>query len=128
MSAQHTPGGMIAVGPWVENIRDDKPDLVTSEGIGGDTDKEQCANARRIAACWNAFDGMKTDIIEVVASMGGINPGVLFDVKQQRDELLEALRRIEGADLSMYTSRSGMLEDCQNIARAAIAKMEGGAA
>lgn len=40
------------------------------------------------------------------------------------DGLLEALRRIEGATMSMYATRSDMLEDCQDVARAAIAKVE----
>ena len=35
--------------------------------------------------------------------------------------LREALQRIEGASMSMYATRSDMLEHCQDIARAALA-------
>lgn len=60
---KHTPGRMIAVGAWVENFRDDKPDLVTSDGVGGDTDKERCTNAERIAALWNFAGKVSTEKI-----------------------------------------------------------------
>lgn len=58
------PGGMIGVGRWVENTRDDIPDLVTSEAVGGRTEKETRANSRRIAACWNALSMFSTEEIE----------------------------------------------------------------
>lgn len=58
------PGGMIGVGRWVENTRDDIPDLVTSEAVGGRSEKETRANSRRIAACWNALSMFSTEEIE----------------------------------------------------------------
>ena len=61
------PGTMIAVGNWVENTRDSIPDLVTSEGIGGRTRQEREANARRIAALWNAMALFSTEEIETRA-------------------------------------------------------------
>ena len=41
------------------------------------------------------------------------------------DRLREALQRIEGASMSMYATRSDMLEHCQDIARAALAAQGG---
>ena len=58
------PGSMIGVGGWVENTRDDIPDLVTCDGVEGRTEPEQRENARRIAACWNALAEFETDDIE----------------------------------------------------------------
>lgn len=40
-------------------------------------------------------------------------------------ELLEALKRIEVATMSMYATQLDMLKDCQDIARTAVAKVEG---
>lgn len=41
------------------------------------------------------------------------------------ERLREALQRIEGASMSMYATRSDMLEHCQDIARAALAAQGG---
>ncbi len=41
------------------------------------------------------------------------------------DRLRQALERIEGASMSMYATRSDMLEHCQDIARAALAAQGG---
>ena len=47
-----TRGGWVAVGRWVENVRDDLPDIVTTNEDRGpnDSDKQQCADAAYIAA------------------------------------------------------------------------------
>lgn len=57
------PGAMLPVGCWVENERDDVPDLITSDGVGGRTIEEREQNALRIAACWNALSEFETDDI-----------------------------------------------------------------
>ena len=64
------------------------------------------ANARRLVACWNAFDGVPTGTIE---SHGGIVRGACADLMAQRDslsavnaDLLAALERIDG--MACYAS------------------------
>lgn len=46
-------------------------------------------------------------------------------IKEQRDELLKAMKQIEGATMSMYATQSDMLKDFQDIASTAVAKAEG---
>ena len=53
LAEQATPGGWIAVGAWVENTRDDMPDIVwphDKDRGPGDTPKRREADARYIAA------------------------------------------------------------------------------
>jgi len=63
---------------------------------------ESRANARRLVACWNTCEGISTEDLE------GVQPGetaqltmnivsATLDARQERDELIEALREI--ADL-----------------------------
>ena len=88
------------------------------------------ANARRLVACWNAFDGVPTGTIE---SDGGIVRGACADLMKQRDsiravnaELLEALERIDA--MACYASeentdaKDDMLLSIGKHARAAIAR------
>lgn len=65
----------------------DKPDSDISE-----------ANARRIAACWNACEGIDTGMLENITTLGDtlasrfmMRDKVERDLSAQRDELLEAL-------------------------------------
>jgi hypothetical protein len=69
--------------------------------------------ARRLVACWNACEGVETEVLESY-------PAPLSELRAQRDELLEALENMlkNGAD---YTAT-------RDAARAAIAKVKGGAA
>lgn len=88
---------------------------VYSESFGDHLESE--ANARRIAACWNAFDGMSTDTIEQMVNVPE------FFIKQMellslRDELLGALKKIASSD---HDAKFAAL-DMKGIANAAIAK------
>lgn len=47
---------------------------------------DSAANARRLAACWNAFEGVRTDAIE---SGAGLTAAEFY---RERDALIEALR------------------------------------
>lgn len=79
--------------------------------------------ARRLAAAWNACEGITTDELEHIASTGGML-GPREDVARiasQRDEVLEALEKI-ATSVDIDTLRAAI--DC---ARAAIAKVKGGA-
>lgn len=64
----------------------------------------QCSNAARIVACVNALEGIK-DPADFMGRMKAENVGWLdaYELKQQRDELLEALR-ICHASLETYGS------------------------
>lgn len=84
-------------------------------------EKEE-ANARRIAACWNACEGVSTGELVDIANTGGML-GLREDVARiacQRDELLEALK-----GLMALSDHRVDLRDAAKDARAAIAKATG---
>lgn len=87
-----------------------------------DYNREQRANARRLAACWNACQGIETEELEIIDDAGE-NFTVVFDrIKAQRDELLSALQMFvfphQDNDKHTDTQR-------QEIGRAVIAKVSG---
>lgn len=66
--------------PWVEDAWE------------GDAQAE--ANMRRLAACWNACEGLPTEFLEKHGvTRSGIAKGV-DDLTRQRDELLAALKKL----------------------------------
>lgn len=71
-------------------------------------------DARRLVACWNACDGIPTDVLEERK----VSEALWRQLTAQRDELLEALEGV------MYWDNGKPEWDA---ARAAIAKVEGGA-
>ena len=92
------------------------------------------ANARRLVACWNACEGIDTADLDVgsVSIIHKLHDEVAKLVLAQRDELLAALQGILGyfdsgnsVPVSQATIRAG--SDEVKAARAAIAKVEGGA-
>jgi hypothetical protein len=59
------------------------------------SDEQKGENARRIVACVNACAGIQNDILENEMFRGAMNSkAYLIDAIQQRDELLEALKKI----------------------------------
>lgn len=50
-------------------------------------------NARRLAACWNACEGIGTESLERSCLLSGMNQKIL-QLEVQRDNLLQALTRI----------------------------------
>lgn len=114
MSEQHTPG----------RLRVEKSTLIFANNAGGFC-ISQCpspeANARRLVACWNALDGISTTAIEDAERSGSI----AYRVITQRDELLSALKHIEGVAMA---DEWRDLPEIAKHARAVIAKVEGGAA
>lgn len=75
-------------------------------------------DARRLVACWNATIGIPTEQLEAAGNAEKVEP-TWRDLKDQRDELLAALKEIA------TTFHGG--NKFQKIARAAIAKAQGGA-
>lgn len=87
-------------------------------------------DARRLVACWNWCEGQETEGLELSIKIGRtakdfINEAYTKELTliAQRDELLAALKLIRSAE-----STGCALEYVKGIARAAIAKAEGGAA
>lgn len=83
-------------------------------------------NARRLVVCWNACDGVETDLIE--AAGDGLLAKSLKRVGQQHDHtshLLSELEAIANADPSKWDAdmRDQFREWAQSRARAAIAKV-----
>lgn len=101
MEAKHTQGPLKAVRnssfwelvtPWPGETLEEAGKLSTSIAYAwGDTEEQAAANARRLAACWNACAGIPTSRLEAGAA------DILaysMELKKQRDELLAALDRL----------------------------------
>lgn len=89
MSEQHTPGRLTLLPNSKTTIytADEYETFVASCGTGQiNRTKGDQANARRLAACWNALDGIITTEIEAAARSGSI-AHALERVISQRDEL-----------------------------------------
>jgi hypothetical protein len=114
MSEKHTPGKL--------NVH--QTSVYFSNNAGG-FDIRCCpspeANARRLRACWNALDGISTTEIEAASRSGSI-AYALEKLISQRDELLEVLRSIINDGM-----HCDVVPHLHTRARAAIAKVEGGA-
>lgn len=98
-------------------------------GFGHAVDAQSEANARRIAACWNACEGLDTGLLKNITTLGDtlasrfrMRDKVERDLQAQRDELLAALKGM----LEVFGDEFGMGDSsvCDD-ARAAIAKAEG---
>lgn len=77
-------------------------------------------NARRLAACWNACDGLPTESLEKLGTLdrASVEMNVFrAHLLAQRDELLKALE---------FFLKWGRCQKAEDMARAAIAKAEGG--
>lgn len=110
MEAKHTQGPLKAVRnssfwelvtPWPDETLEEAGKLSTSIAyIWGDTEEQASANARRLAACWNACDGIPTEALEDGSAraerdeLREMTGGTFYEIKKQRDELLAALDRL----------------------------------
>lgn len=116
MSAQHTPG-------WLAHragrIFSAERENVTIANIARTFDGDYSeTNGRRLVACWNACDGIRTEALEQRAHLLKAYDDQLAIVTAQRDELLAALKWV------VRISDEGGYPDgkCLQEARAAIAK------
>lgn len=85
-------------------------------------DEQHCENARRLAACWNACDGLPTESLEKLGTLDRANVEMnVFraHLLAQRDALLAELHRMENHPASR-------IDELPEMARAAIAKVKGG--
>ena len=113
MSAQHTSG-------WLAHragrIFSAERENVTIANIARTFDGDYSeTNGRRLVACWNACDGIRTEALEQRAHLLKAYDDQLAIVTAQRDELVRAL-------LPFATIGSGFDMDDVLKARAAIAK------
>ena len=83
-----TRGGWVAVGRWVENVRDDLPDIVTTNEDRGpnDSDKQQCADAAYIAAV--SPSAVKSLIHEIRSLRAVVQAGAVPLTDEQVESLL----------------------------------------
>ena len=91
------------------------------------------ANARRLVACWNALQDFSTEALEHRSHLLKAEDDQIAMLTTQRDELLEALKKTAEHIEAMIIEHKPLRfkqhcwQQARN-ARAAIAKVEGGAA
>lgn len=98
---------------------------------GGEQD---AANARRLAACWNACEKVNTDDIETLAASGGlvIAEEAMKRAVIERGELLAAAQAFikydhDGFNESGHVALMLLYADALRLAKAAVAKSTGAA-
>ena len=88
MSTQHTQGRLMVKGGYSLYAGDDTP--VADTCLTNSMPANDEANARRLAACWNACDGVPTQALENSDVLAGLSQRIAH-LTIQRDELLAAL-------------------------------------
>lgn len=150
MSTEHTQGRLeVADGRRIGVVLPnevgggfDSHCVALAQDSGGRLNAE--ANARRLVACWNACDGVGTDLLEQY-------PAPFTELRTQRDQLLAALKDVlsthsaeckaelslstatenysdHSPELDAYTEAAVASSKAETDARSAIAKVKGGAA
>lgn len=86
--SEHTNGRLVVKGEWLipeahadrmigssTNKADDKSNYAHTVAIVRGKYQDDKANARRLAACWNAFDApcMTTPMVEALVNIGGVD-------------------------------------------------------
>lgn len=135
MSAQHTQGKLKVVSTYaIPEIRDQADNFLFAAGSAS---PQSFVNARRLAACWNACEGISTDLLEnltltgdTIAARLKLRDATERDLATQRDELLEALTQTLAQCLIWQGEPNewscSIHKAVVEQARAAIAKAEGG--
>jgi len=86
MSGLHTPGPLQVHGSHLYTADPERAMLAQVFNPGSSaSDYPLVANARRLVACWNACDGVTTELLES-------NPAPFSRLREERDELLAAAR------------------------------------
>ena len=134
MSGKHTQGEM--------SYQDKRPQcggfslFVGDQYVAfiGDSDSvtDAMANSERIAACWNACQGIDTADLKSgsVSIINKLHDEAAKLVLAQRDELLAALNLLKATDFGANVKTADderHMDKVAAFARAAIAKAEGGA-
>lgn len=100
MTTTHTPGRITMRENGEANsyalITEDNQWLLSLLHNGQQVSDQQRANLRRLAACWNAFEGVNTEAIEELGPMAGVisDPAQtrIFELEAERDTLLQHLQ------------------------------------
>ena len=130
MSAQHTPGSIrydYAPGYCGELIASDGHSVATFD------DEPSPEDASRLVACWNACEGLKTDLLENIATIGDTLAS-RFKLRDQterkltatHEELLKAVRSIAAITTCADQDPEAMCAEIQGICRVALAALEPG--
>lgn len=135
--AKHTPGRLEAA-PWGNSDCSGwdltiDGHLLTLSDIESATEDEAEANALRIAACWNACEGLDTELLENILMLGdtlksrfAARDQIDKELQARRDELLTALcEMVEFFQPNAWGSNENRTDALAN-ARAAISKATGG--
>lgn len=156
MSTEHTPGRIKSSHVFFEggaplflSSGDSKIIARIENRVSGlPLTREDAENARRLAACWNACDGISTENLENITMLGDTLAGrfEVFRANERalmdtQEELLAALKEVKSRieDMPQYAeltveeeeSVGGDTAELSYLARVcgeAIAKAEGGAA
>ena len=132
MSEKHTPGHLILEhGADIVTFEDGRIMDVASvycHAIDGCSE----ANDERLVACWNACQGIDTaDLLAgSVSIIHKLHDEAAQRVLAQRDELLSALNQLKATDFGANVKTADderHMDSVAAFARAAIAKVEGGA-
>ena len=135
MSKQHTQGKLKVVSTYaIPEIRDQEDHFVFAAGSAS---PQSFVDARRLVACWNACEGISTDLLEnltltgdTIAARLKLRDATERELAAQRDELLEALTQTLAQCLIWQGEPNewscSIHKAVVEQARAAIAKAEGG--
>lgn len=143
MSAQHTLGPIDRQDRTVFQLtnvaqgqfKGQKENLWYATVHGKLSEEEQEQIAARLQACWNACEGLKTDLLENIATIGDTLAS-RFKLRDQterkltatHEELLKAVRSIAAITTCADQDHEAMCAEIQGICRVALAKVTGGAA
>lgn len=114
----HTEGKLNADGALIKNENGEMVAATTMIASDEGSPSAHEENARRLVACWNACEGLATEALELMPN----TMNQVFSIanpKQERDELLEALKNCVGP-LMLYQSygwsdRNGLIKETQAI-------------
>ena len=119
MSENHTPGRLaVTHNNWeTSTIYSNGKEVarVHIDSEASDDDEQHRDNARRLVACWNACEGIPTDMLEAMPFGPAALVPMYARLEAQRDELREALE---------FFLKWGRCQRAEDKARAAIAKTE----
>ena len=115
--SEHTKGRLHQCSHSDKRLRDEGGEWVADTDTARRKQEECSANARRLAAAWNAFDGVRTEFIEAMAGTGAMQAASdsMSSLPAALSELNAANERIAKLE-TLVGERDAMLgkRPCQN--------------
>ena len=111
VGTEHTPGKLYVRGGF-SLYAEDKKTPVADACLNASLATHDEGNARRLAACWNALEGVPTEEIESVL----IHGKAIKDVVSERDELAARVRELEGERDQAMRNRDMWKGQCERQA------------